>query len=59
MLWQDAWHFLFEKIFSMVAMLIAGVFAAFVYAESANVVSSFHASFTEYVLKKKDVKKWM
>ena len=40
----------------MLGMLAAGVIAAFVFAESVNVVSSFHASFTEHVLKKKEIR---
>ena len=44
-----------EKTYGIIAMIIAKVYTAFIYAEAANVVSSFHSSFTEYVLKKKAV----
>ena len=42
-----------EKIYGIVAMIFAKVLTAFIYAEAANVVSSFHSSFTEHLLKKK------
>ena len=48
-----------EKTYGIIAMIIAKVFTAFIYAEAANVVSSFHSSSTEHVLKKKSVQMWM
>ena len=42
-----------EKVYGIFAMIIAKVFTAFIYAEAANVMSSIHQSFTEYILKKK------
>ena len=42
-----------EKIYAMVAMIIAKVFSAFFCAEAANVFSSVHLAFTEYIIKKR------
>ena len=44
-----------EKVYGMVAMILAKVFTAFIHAEAANVVSQVHLAFTEYIIRKKQI----
>jgi hypothetical protein len=40
-------------------MITAKVFVAFIYAEAASVVSSYHSAYTDHTKKQKVMKEWM
>ena len=46
-----------EKIYAFVIMIVAKVFTAFIYAEAASVVSSYHSAYTKHTQKKKTIKR--
>ena len=48
-----------EKIYAFVIMIVAKVFTAFIYAEAASVVSSYHSAYTKHTQKKQKITKWM
>ena len=48
-----------EKIYAFVIMITAKVFGAFIIAEAASLVSSYHSAYTKHTQKKKTIKKWM